>query len=287
MVPTVNDVKLTGDDGENPWPRFPNPTGGYQLDGRFANLQEQANAALEAHAQIRNAPPQRLLDDLASFQRVLFTNDRVRALSDAISSGASPLPDPDPPLDELETQGKAVFERACSVCHGGPRQSTTPFPIVRYHDILTQCPRPVDGAPVARWAFKPCPARLDRNVRTYEIELSIPPAPVTKARRTSSDPGRALTTGFVGGAPPFDDWNKFDVPGLRGIRNTAPYFHNNSADTLEEVVDHYIELFKFIKAVTPPPPVPAPPVASTDGVNFNRQPKPEERAALLAYLRKL
>ncbi len=93
--------------------------------------------------------------------------------------------------------------------------------------------------------------------------------------------------GLLAAAPPFDDWNKFDVPGLRGIRNTAPYFHNNSADTLEEVVDHYIELFKFIKAVAPPPPVPAPPVASTDGVNFDRQPKPEERAALLAYLRKL
>ena len=73
---------------------------------------------------------------------------------------------------------------------------------------------------------------------------------------------------------------------LRGIKNTAPYFHNNSADTLEEVVDHYIELFKFIKAVSPPG-LPPPPVASTDGVNFDRQPTPEERAALLAYLRKL
>jgi cytochrome c peroxidase len=292
MVPTVNDVKLTGDDGENPWPRFPNKTGGYQLDGRFADLQEQANGALETHAQIRNAPPQRLLDDLASFQRVLFTNERVRALSDAISSGASPLPDPDPPLDELETQGKAVFERACSVCHGGPRQSTTPFPIVRYHDILTQCPRPPQNP---LFAFKPCPTRLARNARMYEIEVSAPTTLPNgevvptggKIRRMSSDPGRAFQTGFVGGPAPFDDWNKFDVPGLRGIRNTAPYFHNNSADTLEEVVDHYIELFKFIKAVAPPPPVPAPPVASTDGVNFDRQPKPEERAALLAYLRKL
>jgi hypothetical protein len=30
-----------------------------------------------------------------------------------------------------------------------------------------------------------------------------------------------------------------------------------------------------------------PPVATTDGVSFDRQPLPEERAALLAYLRKL
>ena len=140
MVPTVNDVKLTGDDFENPWFRAPNPTGGYQLDGRFADLQEQALRALEAHAQVQNMPSQRLLNDSASFQRVLFTNERVRALSDAISDGTFPLPDPDPALDELETQGKAVFVRACAQCHGGPRQSTTPFPMVRYHDILTQCP---------------------------------------------------------------------------------------------------------------------------------------------------
>jgi cytochrome c peroxidase len=75
------------------------------------------------------------------------------------------------------------------------------------------------------------------------------------------------------------------MPGMRGVRNTAPYFHNNSADTLEEVVDHYIEFFKRVKINAAPGVVP--PIASTDGVNFDRAPKPEERAALLAYLRKL
>jgi cytochrome c peroxidase len=96
-------------------------------------------------------------------------------------------------------------------------------------------------------------------------------------RRTSSDPGRA---------PPTDDWNKFDMPGLRGIAQTAPYFHNNSAATLEDVVDHYIEFFKRVKANAAPG-APPPPVATTDGVHFDRQPLPSERAALLAYLRKL
>ena len=67
-----------------------------------------------------------------------------------------------------------------------------------------------------------------------------------------------------------DDWNKFDIPGLRGIRRTAPYFHNNSADTLEEVVDHYVEFFKRVQAMAPPGVVP--PVATTDGVHFDRQP---------------
>ena len=76
-----------------------------------------------------------------------------------------------------------------------------------------------------------------------------------------------------------------DINGLHGIKDTAPYFHNNSAATLEDVVDHYIEFFKRVKVMAPPGVVP--PIASTDGVNFDRAPRPEERSALLAYLRKL
>ena len=281
MVPTVNDVAITGPDGANPWPRGPNFFGGYQLDARVGTLQEQALGALTNHAQIHNVAPEQLLDDLSSFQRVLFTNHRVRALSDAIRAGTTPLPDPDPPLNAFEQQGKAVFERACTQCHGGPRQSTATTPGVRFHDILSQCPRPVDTATPARFAFAACPPRLARNARTYEIRL----ADGTTARRTSSDPGRALLTGFVGGPAPQDDWNKLDVPGLRGISKTAPYFHNNSAATLEDVVDHYIELFKRVVVNVAPGVVP--PFASTDGVHFDRRPTLEERPALLAYLRKL
>jgi cytochrome c peroxidase len=174
-----------------------------------------------------------------------------------------------------------VFQRACAQCHGGPGQSTTQAPVVRFHDIATQCPRPVDTATPARFSFAACPPELARNARTYEITLSNG----TTARRTSSDPGRALLTGFVGGPAPLDDWNKFDIPALRGISRTAPYFHNNSADTLEAVVDHYVEFFKRVQANAAPGVVP--PVSSTDGVHFDRAPKPEEREALLAYLRKL
>ena len=82
-----------------------------------------------------------------------------------------------------------------------------------------------------------------------------------------------------------DDWNKFDVPGLHGIAETAPYFHNNSAATLEDVVDHYIEMFKFVQANAAPGVVP--PISTTDGVHFDRAPTPEERTALVAYLKKL
>jgi cytochrome c peroxidase len=284
MVPTVNNVKLTGPDGLDPWPRGPNPSGGFQLDGRFATLQEQALAALTVHAEIQVAPRQGMLDDLNAFQSVLFSSRGVRGLSNAVSAGVTPLPDADPPLNAVEQSGKVIFTRACGQCHGGPGQSTPQAPAVRYHDISTQCPRPVDAGPSPRFVFKPCPASLARNVRTYSITL---PDGITTIRRMSSDPGRALLTGFAGVGPPAgDDWNKFDVPGLRGISKTAPYFHNNSAGTLEEVVDHYTAFFKRVQANVPNGNK-LPPAISTDGVNADRPPLPEEVPALLAYLRKL
>ena len=58
MVPSVNNVALTGPDASIPvWPRDPNPTGGYQLDARVTTLQEQALGALTNHAQIQAAGP--------------------------------------------------------------------------------------------------------------------------------------------------------------------------------------------------------------------------------------
>ncbi len=285
-VPSVNNVALTGPDGVNPWPRGPNTTGGYQLDARAATLQQQAAGAFLSHAQAANAPSARMLDDVSAFERVLFSSSGERELADAVRAGATTLPDADPQLNDEETAGKAVFARSCAQCHGGAGQSTPQStPTVRlphYITIASACPRPVDGAPVPRWHFDPCAPRLARNVRVYEI--TTPSG--AKVRRPSSDPGRALLTGFAGFGPPLaEDWQKLDVPGLRGVHATAPYFHNNSADTLEAVLDHYTALFKFAAATAPPGVVP--PFLTTNGTTIDRPFTPEERPALLAYLRKL
>ena len=130
-----------------------------------------------------------------------------------------------------------------------PRPCRAPLPVVRYHDIAYAVPASGRLRHPARFNFKPCPPRLARNARTYQITLPDG----TILRRTTSDPGRGLLTGVViPTAPLTDDWGKFDVPGLRGISRTAPYFHNNSADNLEEVVDHYVEFFKRVPTVAPP-----------------------------------
>lgn len=281
-VPSVQNVALTGPDGQNPTARGPNNAGGYQRDARFGSLQEQALAAFKSHMEFAEDPSQELLDDLADFEKTVFSSPRVSALAEGVRQGMVPLPNPDPPLTELETQGKVVFARACAHCHGGAGMSTTPLPVVvRYHDTNTSCPRPIDTANPPRFVYAQCPPLLDNNVRTYEFTTVAG----QKIRRSSDDPGRVLLTGFVGGPPPTDDWNKFDVPGLQGIRYTAPYFHNHSAATLEGVVDHYIAFFNFVRAQQPPGAFP--PVASTNGVAFDRQIQPEEKAALVAYLKRL
>src|SRR6266511_2640652 len=96
-------------------------------------------------------------------------------------------------------------------------------------------------------------------------------------------PGRLLLTGQIG------DLGVFDITQLRGISRTAPYFHNNSAATLEEVLDHYQAFFRRVARVArlnPPPNLP--PIISSNGLVIDRGfIAADERAALLAYLRKL
>ena len=49
----------------------------------------------------------------------------------------------------------------------------------------------------------------------------------------TTDPGRAMITGQ------WADMNRFKVPGLRGLAARPPYFHDGSAATIADVVDHY------------------------------------------------
>ena len=111
------------------------------------------------------------------------------------------------------------------------------------------------------------------------------PQPSCVTRVTTSEPGRLLLTGSpVPGA--LGDIEHLDTPSLRGIRRTAPYFSNNTAATLEDVVDHYKQFFKRV-AIN----VPAAPLLTTQpGVVPPVQDRPftdAEVPALLAYLRKI
>jgi hypothetical protein len=93
----------------------------------------------------------------------------------------------------------------------------------------------------------------------------------------STDPGRAGITGDP------HDFEAFDVPELRGIANTAPYFHDNSAATLRDAIDLYS---RFILQFFAPLGLPLvnPP---EEGSFFPESLSPQQKADLLEFLQVL
>ncbi len=105
-------------------------------------------------------------------------------------------------LSLQQQQGRLLFFSAalkCSQCHGGKNFST-----------------PVNVLPGESINYY-------HNTGLYNINNSYPAA----------DAGLYITTGNK------SDNGKFKVPGLRNIAFTAPYYHDGSALTLEEVIDNY------------------------------------------------
>lgn len=110
------------------------------------------------------------------------------------------------------------------------------------------------------------------NNPVYNFLVQTPEGPVTIP---SPDPGRALATGNFAGFPvQGGEFSNFKIPILWGVKNTAPYFHDNSAKTLEQVVEHYALFFMI----------------ATD-CNFDGDPPlimtQQDKADLLAFLKLL
>ena len=61
-------------------------------------------------------------------------------------------------------------------------------------------------------------AKQDGSTVHYAVEIDV---------------GLAASTGR------WEDVGRFKVPQLRGVKDNAPYFHDNSADTLEEVIEYF------------------------------------------------
>lgn len=141
--------------------------------------------------------------------------------------------------------------------------------------------------------------RFYRDASRAEVTAELPPAlapedPLTPSTDADGnpligpnfffqlftpDPGRAAITGS-----PYD-FEAFDIPTLRGIANTAPYWHNHISETLEEVVDLYSDhlLAKFPTLSLPGEKEPdpdgdiGPPEALTK----------QQKSDLVAYLKRL
>lgn len=208
-------------------------------DGRDPDLQAQARGAISGHAQSTEGPSEEDLQLIAEFQqtRSFFSSRELRRFA---RGGAAPeLPQGH---TESEKRGRLFFEDvpvagltqkagSCAVCHSGAMLNETnkffPAPLppgTRFQSIF-----------VSEFNAANNPVR--------DFIFTNPDGSETVVR--SPDPGRALVTGNAQ-TPFFDSLNAFKIPSLWGVRHTAPYFHDNSAKTLEDVAAHYARFFAVI-----------------------------------------
>jgi cytochrome c peroxidase len=241
------------------------------LDGRQPTLQDQALGAITQHAQATRAVTSRELDLIANFQKTPRFYSSLEMLLFAFADRPPELP---AGRTASEKRGRTFFEDlppdfsvtppnfkrgSCAACHSGPLMNqTNPFlpvavpPGSRFQDVLVSTFN-VAGNPAIDFIFHNQPNDLNPatnqdGVADGNIEVSSP------------DPGRALISGRADDnfvqlpTASFDHLNAFKISPLRGIRNTAPYFHDNSARTLEDVVEHYRKFFLIVTDVDGPGP---------------------------------
>jgi cytochrome c peroxidase len=234
-------------------------TAPYQQDRSIPTLEAHTRAAVDSHMEPTAPPSDEYVESIAFFERRLFTNEASRRVAEALRAG-SPVPEVDPPLTPLERLGKERFEDFCGQCHGGPAQVENrenrifpPFdgsknPRSINVGISNPLPEPLRSTVIHGPAF-------DLPTQRFTIDLPDGKSMIL----ASSDPGTVLTDEqaleTVAGNQVF---NRFDIPQLRGINGTAPYFHDHRARTLEDVVRHYQDFFLFINKVRglPLPPIP-------------------------------
>ena len=214
------------------------------LDGRQPSLEAQAAGAIQDHAQ--GVPPSSAaVHAIAEFQRTngFFSSPEVRRF--ALERGPAPgLPKGQ---TASEQRGRRFFEDLppdptdgfkpglCSHCHSGPLLNQTN----QFAQAFIGPPIPAGqrfisvGVSELNFANNPVREFVFNKGTPQEVTIASP------------DIGRAMITGIVDD-PTLEHVNAFKISALRGIRHTAPYFHDNSAKTLEDVAAHYALFFNIV-----------------------------------------
>ena len=295
-VPSIMDTALTAP---------------FQLDGRAATLEEQAQGAISSHSE-GGEVPRSDLELIADFERGQFSSDRARRAAEELARGVEfdEVSDGEASLDltPQEERGRELYEKTCAACHGGANEATIvdreihdlAFPALKpdgnvlYEAPATDPPTPVladepqnefinIGSAMENFlvqlgatehesftkdvSFPGYRFRFYEDASRSEIVADLPPAlppgdpfepavdndgnPITGPnfflQMFTTDPGRAAITGNP------HDFEAFDIPTLRGIGRTAPYWHNHVSQTLEVVVDLYSDhLFAKFPSFTQP-----------------------------------
>ncbi len=218
----------------------------FMYDGRESTLEGQALGAVRAHARNGVEPTPLQLQLIAEFQR---TSPRFfSSLPLFLFAHGGPAPRLPKGVTASEKRGRAMFDNVpitpgstrglCAMCHSGPMLDVSnefniflPIPGLRFFGVSVS-------------------ERNKLNLPTHTFIIDGTDTLVTP------DPGHCLTDpldpdefppdlfGPGGPLPLIIACNLFKTPSLWGIRHTAPYFHDNSSKTLEEVAEQYTFMFR-------------------------------------------
>ena len=141
---------------------------------------------------------------------------------------------------------------SCAVCHSGPMLNET----------NEQAPRALGLPKGMRIGNAGVSEQNHLKLPTYTFEIhdrgsivrvKTPDIGILMTDLTFSP--LALEMARVPNAPLLTFANMFKTPTLWGVKNTAPYFHDNSAKDFDELLDHYNLFFESIgigkNALTP------------------------------------
>ena len=177
-----------------------------------------------------------------------------------------------------QASGRDIFKQQCMSCHNTPNVFSN-----------------IDHVPGNPLSFPPRPGRtydigvaqrnkFNLDFRTYTCPPGLRPCtdaqkelirvvlPLAKEDGTVANVPVIVDPGVAGGTGRYEDLYRFKVPQLRRVSQTGPYFHDNSAATLEEVLD-FLTSDAYAN--------------SADGKQHPIQLTPQQRLDLLAFLRNL
>ena len=225
----------------------------FLTDVRGRTMFETARGAVFSHTQQSDERfddlfSQQQGDDMAAFLFGLVSDPALLALRDPSDPAHQALAD-DPfatvaVSTPAENRGKKVFEKYCyGACHNTPNV----FNSLENVEAVGAGGRPTSFAPQAPAIGKAYDVGIsEANIHGLRFSRddgdgTYTPIVLPLAAEDGTlvpyevdiDVGLAATTGR------YEDVGRFKVPALRNLAAHAPYMHDNSLETLEEVVDYF------------------------------------------------
>jgi hypothetical protein len=226
---------------------------GFLHDGRGRVMFEVDRGAVFSHTQTGDTRFDDLFsvanaNDMQNFQfNVSISDPALKALLDPNDPNFKHLVNEPyatvPAVTDAQKRGQNVFNKFCFSCHNTPQV---------FNNLANVEPTGNGERAVTNPSFAPAVGHLfnigvsERNkhhlrftqdlgngqFQTIVLPMAAEDGALVNVT-VNMDIGLAATTGRV------EDVGRFKVPQLRQLKLNAPYFHDNSADTLEEVVDYF------------------------------------------------